>query len=326
MSHISKCRGADSSPAGNSECPQAGTFIPASKSDENRIVGTSSVAGNKLFQQNCKPSAQMQSQITPQVSKPLRRARKFFQNSNNNNQIAFLAEKDLAGNLETTVPLSRNSIKVEPVANADLTSPITRKGAICQESYPTFTPQQLEQSHRKTKENDTEMKILASVKTKTSGSEETKPTIKQKLMLAQQNQSGEKATSSEKNMGTFAEHFQPPIPPQIEDPNVETRMAALRGDPLEIAQEVIDDVSVNSNGSDATTVPLSDFESTPKNAGRLIVKKSTSKARVPSEVDKLLQDEGAARIMQEMKGKGTKKDARQRAISFMENKRDFLFL
>ena len=151
MSHISKCRGADSSPAGNSESPQAGTFIPASKSDENRIVGTSSVAGNKLFQQNCKPSAQMQSQITPQVSKPLRRARKFFQNSNNNNQIAFLAEKDLAGNLETTVPLSRNSIKVEPVANADLTSPITRKGAICQESYPTFTPQQLEQSHRKTR-------------------------------------------------------------------------------------------------------------------------------------------------------------------------------
>ena len=127
-------------------------------------------------------------------------------------------------------------------------------------------------------------------------------------------------------MGTFAEHFQPPIPPQIEDPNVETRMAALRGDPLEIAQEVIDDVSVNNNGSNATTVPLSDFESTPKNAGRLIVKKSTSKARVPSEVDKLLQDEGAARIMQEMKGKGTKKDARQRAISFMENKRDFLFL
>ena len=275
MPSTSKFRGADSTPAGSIESPHL--EVPASNSDENRVVGTSFVPGNKLFQQNWEPSTQMQSQLSQKVSTT--RARKTFPNSKNNIRITQCDEKD-PKNLGT-VPLSTNGSKLEPVANADSTSTITMKGAICQESPPTFTPQQLEQSRGK----------------------------QLKTTLAQQNQYAENATSLEKDKGPFAENFQPPTPPKIEDRNVETIMTDLHGEPLEIAQEAIDDFWSNNNDEDAI-LTKSDFESTPEKAdepSRPFVKKSASEAKPSREVEKLLQDEGAARIMQEMKGKGTNK-------------------
>ena len=291
MSYIFKFRGADSSPAGSSESPQ----LPALKSAENHTVGTSSVPGNKLFQQNCQPSAQMQSQLSPKV--PRITARKTFPHSKNN--LPVTSDKDQK-NLETTAPLFTKSI-IQPAANADWTSPIPSKEAICQESPRTFTPHQLNQSQRKTPANDAERKLPSLMEMiQTSSIQSTQ----QKAILAQQIQYVDK-TSFEKDKGPLAEHFQPPA--QMEEPNVEAKIAALNGEPLEIAQEVIDEVSVNSNGSDAT-LKLSDFELTPKQdlePNPPTVKKSASKARVSREIAKLLQDEGAERIMQEMEGKGT---------------------
>ena len=86
-------------------------------------------------------------------------------------------------------------------------------------------------------------------------------------------------------------------------------MTDLHGEPLEIAQEAIDDFWSNNNDEDAI-LTKSDFESTPEKAdepSRPFVKKSASEAKPSREVEKLLQDEGAARIMQEMKGKRTNK-------------------
>ena len=301
MSYIFKFRGADSSPAGSSESPQ----LPALKSAENHTVGTSSVPGNKLFQQNCQPSAQMQSQLSPKV--PRITARKTFPHSKNN--LPVTSDKDQK-NLETTAPLFTKSI-IQPAANADWTSPIPSKEAICQESPRTFTPHQLNQSQRKTPANDAERKLPSLIEMiQTSSIQSTQ----QKATLAPQIQTVDK-TSSEKDKGPLAdlnENVLPSLTPALttqmmKDSSVEARMAALHGEPLEIAQEVIDEVSVNSNGSDAT-LKLSDFELTPKQdlePNPPTVKKSASKARVSREIAKLLQDEGAERIMQEMEGKGT---------------------
>ena len=198
-------------------------------------------------------------------------------------------------NLETTTPLSTKSLA--PVANSDLTSlsPISSKEAICQKS--------LEQSHKTTStpENDTERKLPSSM--------EIKQTSFMESTLAQKNKSGEKASSFEKDMGPFAEHFHPPAPTQMEEPNVEATKN-LHDEPLELAQEVNASNAVHevgANGSDVT-MKLPDPELTPsketREPSRPTVKKSASKPRVSREIAKLLQDEGAERIMQEMEGKG----------------------
>ena len=389
MSYIFKFRGDDdSSSSGSSKSPQL--KVPASNSDESRIVGTSSVPGKgqnpaNMLQQTCVRSTQIQSQENPTVQKE--KARKTIQNSKNNLPITHFVDKDRK-NLEITAPLLTKSM-IQPVANADSTSssPITSKGAICQKSPSIKTPHQLEQPH-KASESYTKRKVLSSVETKTSVSEERKqtssvPSTQRKATLAPQIHTVDK-TSSEKDKGPLAdlnENVLPSLTPALttqmmKDSSVEARMAALHGEPLEIAQEVINEVSVNS--SDAT-LKLSDFELTPQKArepnspinkksskavshgeqfemaeevkvsnvvhevgangsdvtmklpdpeltpsketrepNRPIVKNSSkaakalvekkagkAKPRVSREVAKLLQDEGAERIMQEMEGKGT---------------------
>ena len=318
MSYIFKFRGADSSPAGSSESPQ----LPALKSAENHTVGTSSVPGNKLFQQNCQPSAQMQSQLSPKV--PRITARKTFPHSKNN--LPVTSDKDQK-NLETTAPLFTKSI-IQPAANADWTSPIPSKRAICQESPRTFTPHQLNQSQRKTPANDAERKLPSLMEMiQTSSIQSTQ----QKATLAPQIQTVDK-TSSEKDKGPLAdlnENVLPSLTPALttqmmKDSSVEARMAALHGEPLDIVEEVVanvaHEVSINSDGSDLT-IELSDSEFTPskpalkpsrssnKSASKVAKAPVEKKAGKPEsglsrEVARLLQDEGAERIMQEMEGKG----------------------
>lgn len=149
------------------------------------------------------------------------------------------------------------------------------------------------------------------------------------------------------------EIFHPPTPaptPQTEDTvNIEARMAAIHGEPLEAAAEaeivsnVAHEISVNSDISDqirsSTSRSDSDFKLTNdsdkhfdsdfspskkvRKAGRpkkpatkivtipkLPVEKKTSQQKIDSaglsrEVARLLKDEGAERIMQEMEGRGT---------------------
>ena len=219
-----------------------------------------------------------------------------------NLHVTHFADKEQK-NLETTTSLSTKSIILAPEANADLTSPspITSKGAIFQESPPTFTPQQLEQSYRTTSTPENERKLPSSM--------EIKQTSIMESTLAQKNKSGEKASSFEKDLGPFAEHFQPPAPAQMEDPNVEATKA-LHDEQFEMAEEVkVSTVvhEVGANGSD-DTLKLPGPELTPsketREPRRPTVKKSASKPRVSREIAKLLQDEGAERIMQEMEGKG----------------------
>ena len=290
MSYVCKMKGnGDSSQSESSESPHI--KVPASKSDESLILGTSSTPGKRtslattMFRQTCETSTQIQSQEMPNM--PRSKARKTFPNSKNNLPITHLADKDQK-NLET-IPPPLLPITTQPVASTDSTwsSPIISKGAFCQDSPTTLTLHQLQQSHIKISTPEKDTKSTLPLENKASETETSSLPSTQGKPLKKATLAGMR-TNFNRTMFSESDSGDPLDMPTLTAKTVGSKSVYVSSngtrsnDSIADVPPILTASSSFTNSKKDNLTPKSEFEKEPKAAGTTKIAEDTNGGDKPS--------------------------------------------